>query len=305
MPKAGFLTAIAGFVCRVPIRIHTFTGQTWAARVGFPRHFYYLLDRLINSLNTACLTDSFSQSAFLQENKITNSGQLLPVLSKGSLSGVDITRFNLLNLTESANELRTSLGVGKDNFVFAFIARKTRDKGAFDVLKAFSFVASVFKDARLLFVGPDEDGEIALLKKKNPELFVHVINVDHVSNPEVYLAITDVLCLPSYREGFGSIVIDAAAMSVPTIGSRIPGLTDSVVDQKTGALFPAGNVDDMVKLMLNFIEKPEMRLAMGSCAKARVDEYFTADCLYSALKEFYVTCATDNPIVRKRLWNLS
>lgn len=305
MPKAGLLTAIAGFVCRVPIRIHTFTGQTWAARVGLSRHFYYLLDRLINSLNTACLTDSFSQSAFLQENGITNSGQLLPVLSKGSLSGVDITRFNLLNLTESANELRTSLGVNRENFVFAFVARKTLDKGAIDVLKAFSSVSSVFKDARLLFVGPDEDGEIALLSKKNPELFLNVINIDHVSNPEVYLAITDVLCLPSYREGFGSIVIDAAAMGIPTIGSRIPGLTDSVVDQQTGALFPAGNVNDMVNLMLSFIEKPEMRLAMGSKAKARVDEFFTADRLYSALREFYMTNANGNSTVRKRHWNLS
>lgn len=300
MPKAGLLTALAGFICRVPIRIHTFTGQTWVAREGLARHFHYMLDRLINSLNAVCLTDSFSQSAFLLDNRISNAGQLLPVLSKGSLSGVNVTRFNLSRLTESANELRADRGIGKDHFVFAFIARKTRDKGAVDVLKAFSSVSAAAKDARLLFVGPDEDGEIGRLHKTNPELFVNVIDIGHVSNHEVYLAVTDVLCLPSYREGFGSIVIDAAAMGVPTIGSRIPGLTDSVVDQQTGMLFPAGNLNELVKLMLAFIENPQMRQTMGACAKARVEEFFTADRLYAALKEFYLECASDNRATRKK-----
>ena len=70
MPKAGLLTSLAGFICRVPIRIHTFTGQTWVAKIGLSRYFYYCLDRLINFLNTICLTDSPSQSAFLQKHGI-------------------------------------------------------------------------------------------------------------------------------------------------------------------------------------------------------------------------------------------
>jgi len=299
MPKAGLLAAIAGFVCRVPIRIHTFTGQTWVAKAGLSRYFYYLLDRLINSLNTICLTDSLSQSAFLLEHKIHHSRQPLPVLSKGSLSGVDVTRFNLNGLAEEAKQLRTGFGLDKNNFVFAFIARKTRDKGAIDVLKAFSSLSTASKDTRLLFVGPDEDGEIGRLHKTNPELFVNVIDVGHVNNHEVYLAITDVLCLPSYREGFGSIVIDAASMGVPTIGSRIPGLTDSVVDRQTGMLFPAGNLDELVTLMRAFVDDPKMRQTMGAAAKVRVDEFFTADRLYSALKDFYL-----NGVTRKQLSDL-
>lgn len=294
MPKAGLLTSLAGFICRVPIRIHTFTGQTWVEREGLGQYFYYILDRLINSLNTVCLTDSPSQSVFLLENKISRSGRALPVLSQGSLSGVDITRFNLSSHMASANQLRTKLGIGEDHFVFAFIARKTRAKGAIDMLNAFSELAVIFKDVRLLFVGPDEDGEIERLHKTNPELFVNVIDVGHVSNHEVYLAVTDVLCLPSYREGFGSIVIDAAAMGVPAIGSRIPGLTDSVVDQRTGMLFPAGDLIELVRLMRAFVENPQLGESMGKAAKARVDEFFTADRLYAALKEFYMQCALEN-----------
>lgn len=304
MPKAGLLTALAGFICRVPIRIHTFTGQTWVARTGVSRHFYYLIDRLINTLNTHCLTDSPSQSAFLFEHKISKAGKALPVLSKGSLSGVDIERFDLLALADDAEKLRNKLGLVQENFIFSFIARKTREKGAIDALHAFALVSASFKEARLLFVGPDEDGEIEQLRKINPELFTNVIDVGHVSNHEVYLAITDVLCLPSYREGFGSIVIDAAAMSVPTIGSRIPGLTDSVSDQQTGALFPAGNIEELVKLMLRFIDNQETRQRMGASAKARVDDFFTADRLYSALREFYLNCAKNNDKTCKKLGDL-
>jgi len=289
MPKAGLLTAIAGFVCRVPVRIHTFTGQIWATKTGAARIIYYWLDRLINSLNTICLTDSPSQSAFLLANKISHSGSPLPVLSRGSLSGVDVARFNLPVLSEKAGHLRMKLGLSKSNFVFVYIARKTRDKGAVDMLKAFAAIAVNHPGARLLFVGPDESGgEIESLLKSNPQFLNNVINVGRVENHELYLAISDVLCLPSYREGFGTIVIDAAALGVPAVGSNIPGLVDSIEDGKTGILFPAGDVDALAGIMSDFLESPGKYEKMRLSAKARVEAFFTADLLYDTLKKLYL-----------------
>jgi len=296
MPKAGLLTAIAGFICRVPVRMHTFTGQVWATETGLARKVYYWLDRLIHSLNTICLTDSPSQSAFLHAHKISNAGRPLPVLSKGSLSGVDVARFNLSALTEKSGHLRAQLGLKETNFVFAFIARKTRDKGAVEVLKAFAAVSRIHPNARLLFVGPDESGgEIEGLVKSDPELFNNVISVGQVENHELYLAISDVLCLPSHREGFGTIVIDAAALGIPTIGSNIPGLVDSIEDGKTGLLFPAGDVDALAGIMAQFLENPGKYGKMRLSAKARVHEFFTADLLYDALKGLYLEL-TENRI---------
>lgn len=293
MPKAGLLAALAGWVCRVPARIHTFTGQTWVAAGGAARHFYYRIDRLINALNTVCLTDSFSQSAFLWDHNLSRSGHPLPVLSMGSLSGVDVERFNLSRMGDAANRLRAELGLDNRHFVFAFIARKTREKGALDILRAFSAVTADFKNVRLLFAGPDEDGIVARLRNTNPELFVNVIDIGSVSNHEAYLAISDVLCLPSYLEGFGSIVIDAAAMGVPAIGSRIPGLTDAIADKQTGMLFSAGDLDALARLMRACIKNPHVWQTMGARAKARVLESFTADRLYEALKELYLKCALE------------
>lgn len=300
MPKAGFLASIAGIICRIPVRIHTFTGQTWVAKKGFTRHLYYIFDLVINIFNTVCLTDSFSQSAFLAKHYITQSNKPLPVLSKGSLSGVEIRRFNNNLFAEKRQSLRTSLGIQDDEFVFSFIARKTQAKGAIDILKAFSVVSESYKKTRLLFIGPDEDGEISQLRISNSELFSKVIEIGHVNNHELYLAITDVLCLPSYREGFGSIIIDAAAMSVPSIGSRIPGLTDSVVENETGLLFQAGNINELVNKMMKFIENPELQKIMGVNARNRVERFFTADLLYESLKSFYLKYMSEKYEIEKK-----
>lgn len=292
MPKAGLLSAIAGFVCGVPIRIHTFTGQTWVGKTGIPEHFYRMLDRLINKLNTVCLTDSFSQSEFLGQHNIFQQGRPLPVLLGGSLSGVDLARFQLDTLKEAARQLRLDFGMAEDDFVFSFVARKTQEKGAIDVLKAFSRVRLLEPSAKLLYVGPDEDGLSSRLRATNAEFFLGVSEVGSVTNHETYLAATDVLCLPSYKEGFGSIVIDAAAMGIPSIGSRIPGLIDAIVDGQTGLLCPAGDIDEFVKAMVRLINDRRLREIMGTRARQRVDELFTADKLYAALKDFYLLTAS-------------
>ncbi len=290
MPKAGLLSALAGFICRVPIRIHTFTGQTWVNRNPVPRFFLYLLDRAINALNTVCLTDSPSQSRFLLEHRISNHGGPLPALGKGSLSGVELSHFERPVQVAECERLRTELGVRRGDFVFAFIARKSRDKGAIDMLAAFSHVRITHPDAKLLFVGPDEsDGELVALKATTPALFTSVSDIGMAQNHRLYLFISNVLCLPSYREGFGSIVIDAAAAGLPTIGSDIVGLVDSIEDGETGILIPAGNLDKFEQAMLSVLENRAHCKTLGIAAKRRVETYFAADKMYALLKDFYLS----------------
>lgn len=288
MPKAGLLAALAGFICSVPIRVHTFTGQTWVNRKPTPRFILYMLDRAINALNTVCLTDSPSQSEFLRQHNISNHGKPLPVLGRGSLSGVDISRFDCLDQAGCGEELRGALGISHQEFVFAFIARKSRDKGAFDIIQAFSRVVHSHPEARLLFVGPDESaGELAALKATTPRLFMNVSDVGKSNNHWRYLSLCNVLCLPSYREGFGSIVIDAAAAGVPTIGSNIVGLVDSIEDGNTGILIHAGDIDRLAEAMLLMLERPGLCRQLGVAARARAEHFFAADKLYASLKDFY------------------
>ena len=289
MPKAALLSAMAGFMCRVPIRIHTFTGQTWAKRKSAAGIFLYTIDRAINALNTVCLTDSPSQSEFLYQNHISHHGKPLPTLAKGSLSGVDMARIDTSGQGKDSEQLRIELAISEKDFVFAYIARKSRDKGAIDMIMAFSRVAGLHPGARLLFIGPDEsDGALTALRTSRPKLFKNVSDIGLVQNHWRYLSISNALCLPSHREGFGSIVIDAAAAGVPTIGSKIVGLVDAIDDGNTGMLFPAGNMDALVQAMLSMLENPQQCKALGIAARRRVETYYSADKMYTSLKEFYL-----------------
>ena len=288
MPKAGLLSALAGFVCRVPVRLHTFTGQIWANQRPVARQFLYLIDRLINALNTTCLTDSPSQSEFLFRHHISNRGKRLPVLGMGSLSGVEPTRFGQTGQEFRDQQLRRKLDIGQSDFVFAFIARKSRDKGALDMITAFSGLAKAHPQARLLFIGPDESaGELLALRKTAPAMWNQVVDIGRVEDHESYLSISNVLCLPSYREGFGSIVIDAAAARVPTIGSDIVGLVDSIENGKTGVLIPAGDTGKLVEAMRSMLNNPTRCEEMGIAARHRIEKQFTADQMYVALRDFY------------------
>lgn len=293
MHKAALLTAIAGYVCRVPVRINTFTSQYWATKRGIQRWIYYASDWIVNRLNTLCLTDSPSQSEYLKDHSIHRNGEPLPVLLRGSLSGVDLERFDRERIAPEAANLRAELGIGSADFVFTYLARKNRNKGAFDVLHAFGMVRKTCANVRLLFVGPDEsDGELAALRVSRPDLFEKVSDNDRaVTRHEIYLGASDVLCLPSYMEGFGSVVIEAAAIGVPTIGSNIPGLVDSISDRESGILFPAGDVNRLAEIMTDFAKHPDNYSQMRLQAMSRARAFFSADQVYGALKDCYKNLA--------------
>jgi glycosyltransferase involved in cell wall biosynthesis len=166
MPKAGFLTAIAGWLTLVPIRIHTFTGQVWATKTGFSKSFYRLMDKLVFKLNTNCLTDSPSQSNFLAKNGFLVNDRPIQYLGKGSFSGVNLKIFDL-GIVRNRHVLRKELGINEDDFVFIFLARKSKVKGIQELIESFAKVAFLPK-VKLLFIGPDESqGLLDILLEEN------------------------------------------------------------------------------------------------------------------------------------------
>ena len=294
MPKAGLLSAAASFFF-VPVRIHTFTGQVWQNMVGSGRRFLKYLDKLVVSLNTLCFTDSHSQSNFLLTEGIRDHGVALPVLSKGSLGGVDLDKISLANRRTWRSKVRLIYQIDEKIFVIGYLARKTREKGALLILDAFRRIREKYPFVYLMFIGPDDShGELECYKLDNPDWGKNVIEIGAVTEHEEYLASFDLFCLPSFREGFGSIVIDAAALAIPTVGSRISGLVDAVVDSSTGMLFECGNCDDLYEKLCFFIESPESVKNYGNRAYERVVNHFDSLIIYSELKKVYLRLLTNS-----------
>ena len=125
---------------------------------------------------------------------------------------------------------------------------------------------------------------------------VHVVG--YSSCPEAHLAIADVLCLPSYREGFGTVVIEAAAMSVPTVGTNICGLSDAIVDGETGILVPIRNVRELVKAIETLLSNKQLRLQMGNAAKLRAQTKFDAKIVNDLVREEYCLLLKEYPVLK-------
>lgn len=267
-PKAGLLCAVAARLAGVPVRLHTFTGQVWVGMQGPMPRLLKRLDRLIVRLDTHCYADSPSQLTLMESAGVAIPGRI-SAYGKGSLAGVDIARFSPERFSQQdRDETRREIGLNRRALVFAFIGRITREKGVGELLDAFARLRRRHSDLALLMLGPVDDRSGASLRER----FASVPGVSwlgYTRNPEKYLAMTDVLCLPSYREGFGTVVIEAAAMQVPTVGSDIPGLVDAVENGVTGILVPPRDANALAEAMETLIRDPGLLRSMKSAAGER------------------------------------
>ncbi len=291
-PKAGLLSMIGGSLSRIPIRIHTFTGQVWATRGGMERWLLRNADRLLASLATHILVDSDSQRRFLIEEKVIAADKS-SVLGCGSISGVDTARFRPNAGTRAAVRLENSIAEG--SVVFLYLGRLNRDKGLLDLAEAFSRVHSGNAQAHLLIVGPDEEDLLPRIRNICSSCVSSVHVVGYTDAPERYMAAADVFCLPSYREGFGSVIIEAAAAGIPAIASRIYGITDAVEDRITGLLHEPGNAYQISDLMEQLIGEPQLRKEMGDRARERALRDFPKEKVTSALLDHHRKLMEQSP----------
>lgn len=270
---------LASWIVGVPVRILTFTGQVWVTKHGIMRSLLIFLDRLSNALATTVLVDGNSQRQFLlSKNIISDSNSY--VFRKNSLSGVDPDQFKIDPIYRK--KIRHDLKVHNSTIVFIFVGRLCKEKGVIELVKAFSRLNQRFQNTALWFLGPDEEQ-----LQKDLEQFVGVYLIPFSKVPEQYMAAADILCLPSYREGFGSVVIEAAACGIPSIGTKIYGLSDAIVDGETGMLVPARSVSELQAAMQLLIEDKTLRQKMGRAAQARALDKFSQSYLTEQLMLFY------------------
>jgi len=278
-PKAGLLAMLAASRAKVPVRIHTFTGQVWVTKTGLKRTILKTLDRAIAKRTTVALVDSKSQQIFLVENDIVTDSSS-KVLCDGSISGVDCERFK--PNPQARLDVRKQLGSDNSSVVVLFVGRLKKEKGVHELIEAFTQAKPVYANMELWLVGPDEEG---VQQKVGP--LDGVRYVSFTDEPQKYMASADVLCLPSYREGFGSVVIEAGACGIPSIGTDIYGLQDAIVDGETGILINPKSVGALAKAMLQLSQDESKRVQMGKAAQERAVDFFPQVRLTDAILTMY------------------
>lgn len=266
-PKGGLLGMVAARLAGIPVRIHWFTGQVWATKKGPGRMVLKFIDRLITACATHVLADSPSQRDFLIAEGIVCPHRI-QVLGDGSISGVDADRFKPDPAMRTT--VREKLGIPPDSPCLLYVGRMKREKGVADLLSAFRGLRNEFHDLHLMLVGPDEENLLTNVADER----VHVVG--YAKDVESYMAAADLFCLPSYREGFGSVLIEAAAAGVPSVASRIYGITDAVIDGETGLLHEPGNSADLSRALKHLLQDVPARKAMAEAARLRALSKFSS-----------------------------
>lgn len=233
-PNASCYASIAGFLARIPVRLYCQWGIVYVGMSGVKRQIFKLEEKFVCALSTWIEPDSYGNLNFCHREKIypQNKGS---VIWNGSASGVDLNKFDISKKSQWRTEIRKKYDIPEKATVYIFVGRVTRDKGIDELLAAFRKLSNKYEDIVLLIVGCNDNPESINVQLMDWSLQeTRVIYCGMVNTVECYLGASDIYVLPSYREGFGSSVIEAEAMGIPVIVTDIPGPTDAIEKDVTG-----------------------------------------------------------------------
>ena len=290
-PKAGLLGMIAAWLTGVPVRVYHMHGLPLMTATGAKRVLLRWTEKVACALahRVVCVSHSLRQVALelslCKPEKIT-------VLLGGSANGVDAAdRFNPRSLPAGTRqEVRARYGIPDTAIVLGFVGRVVGDKGIAELVKAWLVLREEFPNLRLLIVGPFESQDplpawAETIIRTDPR--VHLAGMDW-NTPPLYAAM-DIVVLPTYREGFPNVPLEAAAMELPIVATTVPGCVDAVKDGITGILVPPRDAVALANALRVYIRDPELRRVHGLAGRDRVLRDFKREDIWEGIWQEYVT----------------
>lgn len=285
-PKAGLLSMMAARMAGVPLRVHTFTGLLFPTSRGLMRRLLMLTDALTCAFSTHVMAEGEGVRNDLLCHHITRKDPR--VLGFGNVRGVDLRYYRRTpEVKAAADDIRRPFG--ERAFVFLFVGRLVRDKGVEELVTAFCHLQASHPNTHLLLVGDEEDGHnpVSDATRRKISEVAHIHHVGWQTDVRPWYAAADALVLPSYREGFPNVVIEAGAMSLPAIVTDVNGSREIVCDKVTGLIVPPRNADKLYAAMRAFSGCVGSLHLMGENARSRVVARYEQRYVRGCLKEFY------------------
>lgn len=274
-PKAGLLGGLASVAARVPVRVYTLHGLRLETATGVKGQILNLTERVA----LACAHQVVCVSPSLQE-RVHELG-LVPrhktlVLGAGSPNGVRFPDLQLMKMQGAA--LAEHLGLVGSAPVIGFVGRFTRDKGMAELMTAFALVRDRVPNAQLLLVGDYEEGDpIAPEVREVIENMPGVVKAGFVPDVMPYYALMNVLALPTYREGFPTVALEAAASGLPVVTTDATGARDAVKDGFNGWRVPIGDAHALATALLAALQDPAEARRRGQAGLQWVQTNFNPE----------------------------
>ncbi len=288
-PKGGLLGTISAWLARSPVRIYHMRGLPLMTATGYKRSLLWWSEKVSCLLahQVFCVSHSLREVA-VSENLCPAAK--IKVLLGGSSNGVDaMGQYNPTRFDASiGQETRYQYGIPVDALVVGFIGRIVRDKGITELVEAWKVLREEFPHLHLLVVGPFEPQDPVpsdVEQVLRTDARIHLIG--RVVNPSPLYAAMDILTLPTYREGFPNTPLEAAAMQLPVVATRIPGCIDAVQDGVTGTLVSSRNAEALAEAIRAYLQNPELRHQHGQAGRDRVLKSFRQEAIWDAFDQEY------------------
>lgn len=288
-PKAGLIGMLGAWITRVPYRLHTVAGLPVMESAGIKRKILMSVEWLTYKCATHVYPNSIGLKEFILSNNLTIHDKI-KVLGNGSSNGIDTTYFSKTkDVMENGSKIKDDYKLSDDNFVYIFIGRIVKDKGINELLNSFDTLSKTEQKIKLLLVGPFEDHldpiseESRAILKSNDS----VIEVGFQNDVRPFLAISDCLIFPSYREGFPNVVMQAGSMGLPAIVSDINGCNEIVEDGVNGLIIPVKDIEALQDNMRKIYEDQELRNRLAQNARKQIVERYDQAFVWQAIKDEY------------------
>lgn len=273
-PSTGLCASIAGFITGTKPRLYCLWGMRYEGFSGFKRAIFKSLEKITCKLSTNIILDSPSNRRICIEEELFPASKATVIL-EGSACGIDLTVFDANRKTEYANLIRNKYAIKGEEFVVGYLGRLIKDKGISELLKSAETILKKHDNVTYLIVGFSEESdpidkdlhEWALKQEK-------IIFTGYTDQPQVYYAAFDIFVFPSYREGYGGGVIQAAAYAVPAVVNDVPSVLDSIGHGKYGLIAKVKDEVSLTNCIEKFYQDEDLRVSMGIEAQKRIVERF-------------------------------
>lgn len=285
-PKGGLLGTLAAWLTRVPVRVYTLRGLPLAVATGFKRRVLWWTDWLAMRLAThvTAISPSLRQEAI--ELGLVPARKCV-VIGGGSSNGIDADRFTRRRPAADA-PLRRDWNIPRDALAIGFVGRIVRDKGVVELEAAWRKLRDRFAQAYLVLVGtPEPQDPVA------DDVMQRLRADERVRLPGWYddtvacFEALDLLVLPTYREGFGNVYLEANAMELPVVGTAITGVRDAVADGRTGLLVPPRDAAALADAIERLLSDAALRARMGRAGRERAVHDFRPEAIWEGMFALY------------------
>lgn len=288
-PKAGIIGMLAAKLTGVPNRLHTVAGLPLVEAKGFKRIILNQVEKITYACATKVYPNSYGLETIILDHKFTRKNKL-KVIGNGSSNGIDTNRFDPDAINgDVVDKLRSDLGLNEHDFVFIYVGRIVKDKGINELVRAFDKLYKHHKQIKLLLVGPKENHldpvspEVELIIENHPA----IITTGWQNDVRPYFKLAHALVFPSYREGFPNVVMQAAAMGLPSIVSDINGCNEIIQTGMNGVIVPPKNDEKLYQAMNDFVSQISKTVQMANNARKSILEKYDQNYVWNSILEEY------------------